>query len=77
MKSLVVGAGKSGVAAANFLARRGEDVVLSDSNPSPSLPYEIDDAVVRLATYEPRDHFTTQVIVPQLRLSDWVVGPQR
>ena len=48
MKNLVVGAGKSGVAAANFLARRGEDVVLSDSNPSPSLPYEINSAVVRM-----------------------------
>lgn len=48
MKILVVGAGKSGVAAANFLARRGDAVVLSDSNPSPSLPYSIDDAVVRM-----------------------------
>ncbi len=53
MKNLVVGAGKSGVAAANFLARRGEGVVLSDSNPSPSLPYEIDSAVVRL--FGPQD----------------------
>ncbi|HET7706903.1 MAG TPA: UDP-N-acetylmuramoyl-L-alanine--D-glutamate ligase [Thermoanaerobaculia bacterium] len=53
MKNLVVGAGKSGVAAANFLARRGEDVVLSDSNPSPSLPYEIDSAVVRM--FGPQD----------------------
>ncbi|HEV8658207.1 MAG TPA: UDP-N-acetylmuramoyl-L-alanine--D-glutamate ligase [Thermoanaerobaculia bacterium] len=37
-----MGAGKSGVAAANFLARRGEDVCLVDDNPSPQLPYELD-----------------------------------
>jgi UDP-N-acetylmuramoylalanine--D-glutamate ligase len=54
MKNLVVGAGKSGVAAANFLARQGEDVVLSDSNPSPSLPYELDAAVVRM--FGPQDN---------------------
>jgi len=42
MRYLVVGAGKSGVAAANFLARRGEDVCLVDDNPSPQLPYELD-----------------------------------
>ncbi|HEU4521480.1 MAG TPA: UDP-N-acetylmuramoyl-L-alanine--D-glutamate ligase [Thermoanaerobaculia bacterium] len=48
MRTLVVGAGKSGVAAANFLAGRGNPVVLSDSNPSPSLPYQIDPAVVRM-----------------------------
>jgi UDP-N-acetylmuramoylalanine--D-glutamate ligase len=53
MKNLVVGAGKSGVAAANFLVSRGEDVVLSDSNPSPSLPYQVDDAVVRM--FGPQD----------------------
>ena len=35
------------------------------------------DAAVRIATYEPRDHFTTQVVVPQLRLADWVVAPAR
>ena len=47
MKTLVVGAGKSGVAAANFLARCGDEVVLSDNNASPSLPYELDERVVR------------------------------
>jgi UDP-N-acetylmuramoylalanine--D-glutamate ligase len=47
MRSLVVGAGKSGVAAANFLARRGEDVCLTDSNASPALPYELDERVER------------------------------
>lgn len=48
MKYLVVGAGKSGVAAANFLAARGEDVVLTDSKPAPDLPYELDERVVRV-----------------------------
>ena len=33
------------------------------------------DGAVRVVTYEPRDHFTTQVVVPQLRLADWVVAP--
>lgn len=41
-KILVVGAGKSGVAAANFLAGRGERVVLMDSSATPSLPMALD-----------------------------------
>src|SRR5262249_21620484 len=45
--TLVIGAGKSGVAAANFLAGRGDRVSISDSNPSPDLPYKLDDRVVR------------------------------
>jgi len=45
MKTLVIGAGKSGVAAANFLAARGEAVLLTDSNASPDLPYPLDGAV--------------------------------
>jgi UDP-N-acetylmuramoylalanine--D-glutamate ligase len=44
---LVVGAGKSGVAAANFLAAEGERVVLADSKSEPSLPYELDARVTR------------------------------
>jgi UDP-N-acetylmuramoylalanine--D-glutamate ligase len=44
-KILVVGAGKSGVASANFLAARGERVVLADSNASPSLPVPLDKRV--------------------------------
>ncbi len=44
-KVLVVGAGKSGVASANFLAARGERVVLADSNASPSLPVPLDERV--------------------------------
>lgn len=47
MKTLVLGAAKSGVAAANFLAARGDSVVLADRNPSPELPYSLDDRVVR------------------------------
>lgn len=47
MRYLVVGAGRSGVAAANFLARRGEDVCLTDSSDSPHMPYELDEHVRR------------------------------
>jgi UDP-N-acetylmuramoylalanine--D-glutamate ligase len=46
VRTLVLGAGKSGVAAANFLAHRGEEVVLSDSSAQPSLPYTLDQRVV-------------------------------
>jgi len=46
MKTLVIGAGKSGVAAANFLAARGEAVLLTDSNAAPDLPYPLHGAVV-------------------------------
>jgi UDP-N-acetylmuramoylalanine--D-glutamate ligase len=45
MRTLVLGAAKSGVAAANFLAKRGEDVVLADSKTDPKLPYELDSRV--------------------------------
>src|SRR6266852_3585111 len=48
MKHLVIGAGKSGVAAANFLARRGDAVVLSDSKSDPALPYPVEKAVTRV-----------------------------
>jgi len=47
MKTLVIGAGKSGVAAANFLAGRGDDVVLADKNETPELPYKLDSRVQR------------------------------
>lgn len=46
-KYLVVGAGKSGVASANFLAARGEDVSIADANPRPELSYALDKRVVR------------------------------
>jgi len=45
MRTLVIGAAKSGVAAANFLAKRGEEVVLADSKADPVLPYELDSHV--------------------------------
>jgi UDP-N-acetylmuramoylalanine--D-glutamate ligase len=47
MKTLVIGAGKSGVAAANFLAARGDEVVLTDRNEKPELPYKLDSRVHR------------------------------
>lgn len=47
MKTLVLGAGKSGVASANFLAARDHSVVLADASPEPSLPYALDDRVER------------------------------
>jgi hypothetical protein len=47
MKYLVIGAGKSGVAAANFLAARGKDVSLTDSKSAPDLPYPLHENVTR------------------------------
>ena len=46
-KTLVIGAAKSGVAAANFLAARAEPVVLADSNAAPALPVALDERVER------------------------------
>ena len=46
-RTLVIGAGKSGVASANFLAGRGTSVVLADANANPSLPFTLDERVVR------------------------------
>jgi UDP-N-acetylmuramoylalanine--D-glutamate ligase len=45
MKTLVIGAGKSGVAAANFLAGRGGEVLLTDANEHPDLPYPLHENV--------------------------------
>jgi UDP-N-acetylmuramoylalanine--D-glutamate ligase len=45
MNYLVIGAARSGGAAANFLARRGESVVLADSAASPAVPFELDERV--------------------------------
>jgi UDP-N-acetylmuramoylalanine--D-glutamate ligase len=42
MRTLVIGAAKSGVAAANFLAKRGEEVILADSKTDPALPYALE-----------------------------------
>ena len=46
-KTLIIGAAKSGVAAANFLATRGEAVVLTDASAGPTLPYPLDERVER------------------------------
>jgi UDP-N-acetylmuramoylalanine--D-glutamate ligase len=46
-RTLVLGAGKSGTAAANFLAARGEHVLLADSKAEPELPYALDPRVER------------------------------
>ncbi|HYH05850.1 MAG TPA: UDP-N-acetylmuramoyl-L-alanine--D-glutamate ligase [Thermoanaerobaculia bacterium] len=46
-RTLVIGAAKSGVAAANFLAARNESVVLTDSNADPALPYALHENVER------------------------------
>jgi UDP-N-acetylmuramoylalanine--D-glutamate ligase len=47
-KTLVIGAGKSGIAAANFLAGEGqESVVLSDAKSDPELVYPLHERVVR------------------------------
>lgn len=48
MKTLVIGAGKSGVAAANFLAVHGEEVSLTDANSNPALPYTLHGSVTRV-----------------------------
>lgn len=47
MKTLVLGAAKSGVASANFLAARNEQVVLNDREAQPVLPYDLDPRVER------------------------------
>ena len=44
---LVLGAAKSGVASANFLAARDHSVVLADKSAEPSLPYALDERVER------------------------------
>lgn len=44
-KTLVLGAAKSGVAAANFLAARGGSVLLNDRDADPVLPYPVDPRV--------------------------------
>jgi UDP-N-acetylmuramoylalanine--D-glutamate ligase len=48
MRTLIIGAGKSGVAAANYLAARGEEVSITDSNSDPVLPYPLHDSVTRV-----------------------------
>ena len=47
MPKLVIGAARSGVASANFLAARGESVVITDRDAEPVLPYPLADSVAR------------------------------
>ena len=46
-KTLVIGAAKSGVAAANWLARHDASVRLTDRDANPPLPYPVDERVER------------------------------
>jgi UDP-N-acetylmuramoylalanine--D-glutamate ligase len=62
MKTLVIGAGKSGVAAANFLAGRG-DVVLADSNETPDLPMPLDERVARVFGRDPDLDGVAEIVV--------------
>jgi UDP-N-acetylmuramoylalanine--D-glutamate ligase len=62
MKTLVIGAGKSGVAAANFLAARG-DVMLTDSNSNPELPMPLDGRVTRAFGSEPSLDDVKEIVV--------------
>lgn len=66
-RALVLGAGKSGVASANFLAAREDSVVLVDGNANPSLPYELDSRVEKAFGREDNallDGVTTLVLSP-------------
>lgn len=66
-RALVLGAGKSGVASANFLAAREDSVVLADSSSTPSLPYELDPRVEKAFGREDNallDGVTTVVLSP-------------
>ncbi len=72
MRYLVVGAARSGVAAANFLAARGEAVALYDAKPDPDLPYELAGAVARIFGREGEavlDGVGTIVVSPGVPLS--------
>jgi UDP-N-acetylmuramoylalanine--D-glutamate ligase len=62
MKTLVIGAGKSGVAAANFLAARG-GVALTDSSPNPDLPLPLDERVERVFGSEPALDDVSEIVV--------------
>jgi UDP-N-acetylmuramoylalanine--D-glutamate ligase len=72
MKTLVIGAGKSGVASANFLAARGDEVVLTDSAKEPSLPGALDQRVTRAFgrdDFDLLDGVTSIVISPGVPLT--------
>src|SRR5947208_10289394 len=72
MKYLVVGAGKSGVAAANFLVARGEEVSIADSSQHPEVPFPLDDRVRRFFGYQDETALngaTTIVVSPGVPLN--------
>jgi UDP-N-acetylmuramoylalanine--D-glutamate ligase len=62
-KTLVIGAGKSGVAAANFLAARGADVVLSDASAHPDLPMPLHERVACVFGNEPPLDGVAEIVV--------------
>ncbi len=66
---LVLGAAKSGVASANFLAARDHSVVLADRSPEPALPYELHARVERAFG---RDDFALLEGVSEIVLSPGV-----
>src|SRR5438874_967100 len=71
-KYLVVGAGKSGVAAANFLVARGEAVSIADSSQHPEVPFPIDERVRRFFGYQDESALngaTTIVVSPGVPLT--------
>src|SRR2546430_2767024 len=70
-KYLVVGAGKSGVAAANFLVARGEEVSIADSSQHPEVPFPLDDRVRRVFGYQDETALhcaTTSIVSPGVPL---------
>jgi len=71
-KYLVVGAGKSGVAAANFLVARGEEVSITDSSPHPDVPNPLDERVRRFFGYQDEaalNGATTVIVSPGVPLT--------
>jgi hypothetical protein len=52
----------------SLLARFGIDVPVAPGT-------RADNASLRLETFEPRAHFTARLVVPRLRLADWVAPP--
>jgi UDP-N-acetylmuramoylalanine--D-glutamate ligase len=70
MKTLVIGAGRSGVAAANFLAARDREVLLADDNASPTLPLAVHDRVeTHFGSEAPLDDVSMIVISPGVPLT--------
>jgi len=67
MKTLVIGAAKSGVAAANWLAAHDVPVRLTDRDANPLLPYEVDSRVERafgVHSFDVLDGVTQIVLSP-------------